>query len=181
MDNLARVDSFQDQNLADVSKHQYSQLETYYDEKYKIGWCLMGGKPRPCFTPELLDNLNTYHRNVKAEMEATNQTKYDYLVSTSSVDNVFNLGGDLNLFHQLIRQKDREKLVAYAIECVTPIYQYATHLDCELTTITLVQGDALGGGFEAALSANVIIAERGTKLGFPEILFNLLKYLSALI
>jgi DSF synthase len=40
-------------------------------------------------------------------------------------------------------------------------------------TIALVQGDALGGGFEAALSCDVIIAERSAKFGFPEILFNL--------
>ena len=39
--------------------------------------------------------------------------------------------------------------------------------------MSLVQGDALGGGFEAALSSNVIIAERSAKFGLPEIMFNL--------
>jgi DSF synthase len=47
------------------------------------------------------------------------------------------------------------------------------HLDCELTTIALVKGDALGGGFEAALASNVIIAEKGVRMGLPEVLFNL--------
>ena len=42
-----------------------------------------------------------------------------------------------------------------------------------LTTIALVQGDALGGGFECALSAAVLIAEESVRMGFPEILFNL--------
>ena len=42
-----------------------------------------------------------------------------------------------------------------------------------MTTISLIQGNAQGGGFEAALSCNVIIAERGTQMGFPEVLFNL--------
>src|SRR5262249_11115027 len=42
-----------------------------------------------------------------------------------------------------------------------------------LITISLVQGDALGGGFEAALASDVIIAEEQAKLGLPEILFNL--------
>jgi len=37
----------------------------------------------------------------------------------------------------------------------------------------LIQGDTLGGGFESAISANVIVAERGTKMGLPETLFNL--------
>ncbi|TMH47836.1 MAG: enoyl-CoA hydratase, partial [Betaproteobacteria bacterium] len=42
-----------------------------------------------------------------------------------------------------------------------------------LITISLVQGEALGGGFETALSSNVIIAERRARMGMPEILFNL--------
>jgi DSF synthase len=36
-----------------------------------------------------------------------------------------------------------------------------------------VQGDALGGGFECALSFDIIVAEKGARFGFPEILFNL--------
>jgi DSF synthase len=42
-----------------------------------------------------------------------------------------------------------------------------------MTTFSLVQGDALGGGFEAALSASVLVAEESARMGFPEILFNL--------
>jgi DSF synthase len=42
-----------------------------------------------------------------------------------------------------------------------------------MTSISLIQGDALGGGFEAAFSANVVVAERGTKCGLPEVLFNM--------
>jgi DSF synthase len=36
-----------------------------------------------------------------------------------------------------------------------------------------VQGDALGGGFEAALSCHTIVAESGIGMGFPEVLFDL--------
>jgi DSF synthase len=42
-----------------------------------------------------------------------------------------------------------------------------------LLTIGLVQGDALGGGFESALTNDVIIAERGSRMGLPEVLFNM--------
>jgi DSF synthase len=42
-----------------------------------------------------------------------------------------------------------------------------------MTSISLVQGDALGGGFEAAVSASVLIVEESSRMGFPEILFNL--------
>ncbi len=36
-----------------------------------------------------------------------------------------------------------------------------------------MQGDALGGSFETAISSDVLIAERGARMGFPEVLFNL--------
>ena len=37
----------------------------------------------------------------------------------------------------------------------------------------MVQGDALGGGFETALSCDLIVAEKSAKMGLPEVLFNL--------
>ena len=40
-------------------------------------------------------------------------------------------------------------------------------------SIALVQGDALGGGFEAALSCHTIVAEEGVQMGLPEVLFDL--------
>jgi len=40
------------------------------------------------------------------------------------------------------------------------------HCDLPLTTISLVQGDAfVAGGFEAALTSDIIIAERSSKMG----------------
>ena len=53
------------------------------------------------------------------------------------------------------------------------MYSRMSHFGLPLTTISLVQGDALGGGLEAALASDVIIAERSAKMGFPEMLFNL--------
>ena len=46
-------------------------------------------------------------------------------------------------------------------------------LDLPLITIGLVQGQALGGGFEALLSFDFIIAERSATFGLPEIMFGL--------
>lgn len=156
-----------------AEKTQYEQLITHYDAKYKIGWFYMNGSPRPCFTPTLLNELTDYLSSVKQEMVETNNEKYDYLVVGSKVDGVFNLGGDLDLFMQLIEQKDRDALFAYAMHCVDILYDNMFHFDSDLTTVSLIQGDALGGGFEASLSSNLIIAERGVKMGLPEVLFNL--------
>jgi DSF synthase len=53
------------------------------------------------------------------------------------------------------------------------VYQNLTKMGLPILTIGLVQGDALGGGFEHALTNDVIIAERDSRMGLPEILFNL--------
>jgi DSF synthase len=106
-------------------------------------------------------------------MDNSNGEKYDYLISGSDVEGVFNLGGDLNLFLQYIKSRNRNGLIEYAKSSIDLVYRNFIHLDTALTTITLVQGDALGGGFESAISANVVIAERGVKMGLPETLFNL--------
>ena len=150
-----------------------SQLKTYYDAKNKIGWFLMKGAPRPSFTLRLLDDISDYLTCVKQEMKESNNEKYDYLVVGSDVEGVFNYGGDLELFSKYIDSGNRQALLDYAIKCIDILYQNMFHYDLDLTTISLVQGDALGGGFEAALSSNVIIAERGVKMGLPEVLFNL--------
>ena len=150
-----------------------SQLKTYYDAKNKIGWFLMNGAPRPSFTLRLLDDLTGYIEDVKQEMADSNGEKYDYLVVGSDVEGVFNLGGDLELFRKYIESGNRQGLQDYAIKCIDILYQNMFHYDLDLTTISLIQGDALGGGFEAALSSNIIVAERGVKMGLPEVLFNL--------
>lgn len=170
MNNLAVLN---DNSLVTIESEKYSQLKTHYDTKYKAGWFLMKASPRPCFTPTLLHELSSYLSEVKNEMAQTNGEKYDFLIVGSDVEGVFNLGGDLNLFTNLIEQRDHDGLLKYAINCIEILYQNMLHFNLDLTTISLIQGDALGGGFEAALSSNIIIAERGVKLGLPEVLFNL--------
>ncbi len=172
MRNLARVAN-KDYKELNNSNNQYSQLTTHYDGKYKVGWYYMDAQPRSCFTSTLLDQINDYQQHVRFEMQTSEQQKYNYLVLASNVEGIFNLGGDLAVFFELIKQQHREGLLAYAIKCIKVLHQNMNHLDSGLTTISLVQGDALGGGFEAALSSNVLVAERGTKLGLPEVLFNL--------
>jgi DSF synthase len=96
-----------------------------------------------------------------------------YQVLASKIDGIYNLGGDLSYFVLLIMSRDRDALFRYAKLCIDDISARINNYNAPITTISLVQGDALGGGFETALSSNVIIAERSAKMGLPEILFNL--------
>ncbi len=150
------------------------QLSTRYDAVSRALWCFMHAQPRPCFSRQLLAESRELQRRVSQRAkQADNPEPVDYLVLASSVPGVFNLGGDLALFLSLIRQRDADGLLAYARACIDVCYHQAIDLDDTVTTIALVQGDALGGGFEAALSCSVLVAERQTQLGLPEILFNL--------
>jgi DSF synthase len=94
-------------------------------------------------------------------------------VQTSRGAGVHNLGGDLELFADCIRRQDRETLRSYAHTCCQIMWNCYSALGHPFTTITLVRGDALGGGFESVLSFGVVIAERRARFGLPEILFNL--------
>jgi DSF synthase len=97
----------------------------------------------------------------------------EYTVLASGAPGVFNLGGDLDLFIQLIEWRDRAGLLNYGKACVDVLHHNYTGHGLPITTVSLVQGECLGGGFEAALSSDIIIAERQSRFGFPEILFNL--------
>jgi DSF synthase len=141
----------------------------------------MNAEPRPCFTGALLREIVDWFGDIAKRSDDPEFADVNYVVVASAHQGVYNLGGDLNLFRQLIEERDRESLYKYAQACIRPLFLNALHLNRpNLKTITLVQGDALGGGFECALSGNVLIAERGSKMGFPEILFNLFPGMGAM-
>ena len=79
----------------------------------------------------------------------------------------------MGLLRTAILDHDRNELERYAQMCVDDLYPWNRNFDLPITTISLVQGTALGGGFEAALASSVVVAEESCKMGFPEVLFNL--------
>ena len=93
--------------------------------------------------------------------------------SRRGLPNTYSLGGDLAFFADSIRTGDRAAIHAYAHRCIDVLAQHVVAFNRPLITMALVQGDALGGGFETALSCDLIVAERSAKMGLPEILFNL--------
>jgi DSF synthase len=132
----------------------------------------MNPRQRPCFTPALLKEIETLQRFITDRVDET-RTQIDYLVLGSSVTGVFNLGGDLAFFAETIRRRDRVALQHYARACVAVGHTNHMGYNDKVTTIALLEGDALGGGFECALSCDILIAERHVKFMLPEILFNL--------
>jgi len=154
---------------------QHAEMEI--SESLSAAILYMQPTPRPCFTPTLLADIKAFQAYVSNQvaMDLATRGRCDikYVVLASGDAQTFNLGGDLNLFVDLIQRRDRDALMRYATDCIDGSYGFSSHLDQPVTSIALVEGNAQGGGFEAALSCNVIIAERGTLLGFPEVLFNM--------
>ena len=155
----------------------YSHLSVRFDPERGVLWTLLNPINVPCFNLELLGQLRAHHDEIEMfgersqVLEAGHEVRYSVLASLTP--GIFNLGGQLALFRELIRSGNREALLHYATKCIDVIYQRVHHFNSPLATITLLQGDALGGGFEAALTSDIIIAERSCQMGFPEILFNL--------
>jgi len=156
----------------------YAEVEYEYEPATGTIWGYMNQRGNPCFNLGLLKDLRAFGGELTAnsghvEFEGA-MHKAHYYVAASRVPGVFNLGGDLTLFLLLIRTRDRDALAHYAKLCIDNIHARVQNYFCPtLTTISLVQGDALGGGFETALSSDVLVAEESAVMGLPEILFNM--------
>lgn len=158
-----------------LSVPRLEELDVHYEAGTRSLWQFMKPAGRPSFTPGLLRDmtaaLNLVEQSHQAGADAEEAIRY--LVLGSKMPGIFNLGGDLPHFIELIAAGDRARLQWYARVCAEGQHRRAVGLGLPVCTIAVVQGDALGGGFEAALAHDVIIAERGASFGLPEVLFGM--------
>lgn len=154
------------------------------DSANRAVWVELSYAERACFSTDILADVRTAQRAIRqtatAEFEHRAADRLLFQVLTSADTRTFSLGGDLMHFIQLIEAGDRNGLCQYARTCIDIQFASITHYDIPFTTIALVQGEALGGGFEAALSNNVLIAEESARFGFPEINFGLFPGMGAI-
>ena len=155
----------------------YDQLVTDFNEELGVMWCYMNPHPRPCFTPQLLNDLSGFlhvmQNKVNSDMRLHRNPSIKYIVFGSYKPGVFSLGGDLALFTECIEAGDKDKLSMYMRLSIDVMYSIYTNMNIPITTISLIRGNALGAGFEGALSCDYMIAEEHVQLGFPEVLFNM--------
>lgn len=155
---------------------KYSQLSTRYDAETGAIWCWMHPEPRPCMNTRLIDELTQLQQQLTSTYQSQQHDKFwplNTIVLASKTPGIYNLGGDLELMKGYIENRDEIKLREYAYKATDLVYNNINNLDLPITMISLVQGQTLGAGFEAALSCDVIIAEQQAQLGFPEIIFNM--------
>jgi DSF synthase len=154
------------------------QFETQYEPASGTVWGYFNPRGTPCFSPALLRDIRLHDSALsvnggKVEI-AGELNPVHFYVCGSRTPGIFNLGGDLALFSLLIKTRDRDALAAYARLCIDNMHgRIHNYYAPTMVTISLVQGDALGGGFECAMSSDIIVAEKSAHMGLPEILFNL--------
>jgi len=154
----------------------YKEMSVRYDRDQQALWCYFKPAERPCFSPTMLKESKHIQQAVIDYFESGKDLEeypISYLILASQTPGVFNLGGDLNLFIKLIKSCSRDQLLEYATYCIDICYTNTINLSLPLTTISFVEGSALGGGFESAMSSNYLIAEKHSQMGLPEIRFNL--------
>lgn len=151
------------------------QFRCEYDQAARVLWSKWLPRGIPSFNSELLHDLEKASQVIEGHFAGASDIRpLDYIVLRSGVRGAFNVGGDLGYFQRLIVSQDRARLTEYARAAINVVYRnYTSHNLNGVTTIALLEGDALGGGFECALSCDVVIAEKHVKAGFPEVLFNM--------
>jgi DSF synthase len=156
-----------------------SQYETEFEPATGTLWGYFNPKDAaPCFSLALLKDIAAHDEALtrdcgRVEIDG-HSSHVNHYVLASRTPGVFNMGGDLALFAMLIKAQDRHAIASYAKLCIDNMFRRVQNFRSPtLTTISLVQGDALGGGFEAALASDVVVAEESAQMGLPAILFNL--------
>lgn len=156
-------------------------VDTFFDvNANNTLWITLPAAPNggpPYFSRSLLDELLALlqiikQRGVTWPSNGVMQPIH-YIVMKSAHPDYFSLGGDLAYFHECIERRDRESLHDYSATCADMLHDWSNLLARQATTIALVQGRAFGGGFEAALAADILVAEEHSEFAFPEILFGL--------
>lgn len=125
-------------------------------------------KGRKNFNIELLNDITDFFMFVFQQENHNNENRF-FVLKGEEGSGIFNIGGDLSLFLGLLENKDILALQQYGRKCVDLIYKSMNAKNSNMTTVSIINGDAYGGGFESALACDIIIAEKGFNISLPEI------------
>jgi DSF synthase len=167
---------------AETLELTYPHLATRAEPGLGVLWAWMRHPERACFTPGLMADGRHFQLWLKAAFKGlgVEAMPFRYLVWGSQAQGAWSMGGDLSTFTSLIRRQDVASLRAYAQHSVDVLYDNYDGLGLPILTCALIQGDAVGGGFEAMLTNDIVVAEAGTRFGLPEVLFNLFPGMGAM-
>lgn len=118
------------------------------------------------------DTITGYFEAVPIVKRIVEDNHIDFIIIRSIHPTVWNMGGDLELFVECQRTHNIALLRDYAYKCVEFVSQLNYGFGTSAQVISLVEGNAYGGGFECALATEFIISEHQVLYSFPEVLFS---------
>ena len=153
-----------------------NEITVRYDAETEALWVYANPKECPCFSLEFFQEYHEVQKDVIEYFKAYDmdpEIPIKFFVYASQIPDVYGYGGKLEGLVSAFKDKNREDLMACANVAIKNMYLNTHNLDLPLHTIAYIEGDALGGAFQAALSFNAIIAEEHTQFGLQQIRFNM--------
>lgn len=138
------------------------------DSDRRILWLHIGNNDELHYS---FETICDYYESLDIISSLIKNNKIKTVVIKSANKKVWSMGGDLELFLKCISTQNIEILNEYAHKCVKNIHAVNNGFDSDVVVISLLQGNAFGGGFECALASNYIVSEKHVKYSFPESLF----------
>lgn len=168
---MSQVFAYQAQQ-PDVFPHwDFETVEVEYHAETASVWMHYKEAAPPYYSLQTVADVASVRESVKS-LYAQGSLPIRYFVMASRRPGVFKLGGDLTMFADAIRENDREQMRVYAHACVEVMHSLFTAFDLPIVTLSVVTGQALGGGLEAALAEDYMLADETALLGVPEASFN---------
>ena len=134
------------------------------------GVCELVLDREPCneLGTELLGELESF-------LDQLDTTSVRALVVRSSVRAGFSAGADLKELHEAIDGRESAEWVPELTTFLDRIHRVMDRLDTlPIPTVGVVHGVCFGGGFELALTCDVLIAEKTARFAFPELRLGIL-------
>ncbi len=170
--SIAATEAALASELGQSTLFDLGQIEVNWDMPASTLWAFMTPEERPNYNLSMLRDIRSWQTESKRLFDR-GDLPLKYMVLGSRFPGVFNLGGDLELFAACIERADLPGLVRYGHSCIDVVHRAWRNADMPVISVALAQGDALGGGFEALLCFDVVVAERQARFGLPEMLFGL--------
>ena len=173
-DPMAPALTFTARAPEDFPNWTFPTVDVEYDPEAQALWMAYKADSTPYFSLDTLQDVGDVRASVRT-LFASDQIKIypiRYFLMASNKSSVFNLGGDLAMFAQSIRDGNRDKLRLYARACVDLVHSLSMAFDMPMVTLSVIAGQALGGGFEGALAEDFIVADEAARIGVPEVSFN---------
>lgn len=138
------------------------------EKERKILWLEFGNNYEIHFS---FKTICDYYEALDKISFVINDNYINTVIIKSQNKKVWNMGGDLEFFINCIQNNNIDLLREYAYKCVESIFAISNGFSSDAVIISIVQGNAYGGGFESALASDYILSEEHVKYCFPESLF----------